>query len=81
MLLQEQFYYEESAVADVGYLDYTAFGTIMKQICARVYLSTAADGADWVAVDSPEFGPVFYHRSTGESQRETPDDYVRLESG
>lgn len=65
-------------MSEAGYLDYDMLCVVLKQICARVYLATAPDGAEWVAVASQDFGQLYYHREKGTSQREPPPTFVTL---
>eukprot|EP00730_Choanoeca_flexa_P017957 TRINITY_DN8705_c0_g1_i2.p1 TRINITY_DN8705_c0_g1~~TRINITY_DN8705_c0_g1_i2.p1 ORF type:complete len:776 (+),score=124.48 TRINITY_DN8705_c0_g1_i2:1585-3912(+) len=76
---EEQYYYDISQLAEVGYIEYPMFTAVMKQICARVYLAEAPEDAEWVAVTSQDFGEVYYHRVSGDSTLEPPEDFVVLE--
>ena len=40
---QEQYFYELSNVSVAGVVDFAYFAMVMKQICARVYLSSAPE--------------------------------------
>ncbi|EGD72410.1 hypothetical protein PTSG_00430 [Salpingoeca rosetta] len=59
-----------------GEVAWPHFRLAMRVLMAREWFEALPPGAEWIRVDSEQFGTVFYHRETGEARYDEPEQYA-----